>query len=171
MKNFLISIVIPIYEEGEQINKNLHTIHNILLENKINHEFFLIDDGSKDDTWQNIIKTANEIPCIRAAKFSTNFGKEAALFAGINEASGDACIFMDADLQHPPYLIPQMVKLWKDEGYDVVECVKASRGKEKLLGKIRAKLFYRIMKKTTGYDLNGASINYWIKKLLMQCGK
>lgn len=156
-EDFLISIVIPIYEEGEQIGKNLHIIHKVLLENKINHEFFLVDDGSKDDTWQNIIKISSQIPSIRAVKFSRNFGKEAALFAGINEIKGDACIFMDADLQHPPSLIPQMVKLWYHEGYEVVECVKISRGKEKLFGKIKAKLFYHIMKVLTKYDLNGAS--------------
>lgn len=157
MKDFVISIVIPVYEEGEQINRNIHIVHDILLKNGIKHEFVLIDDGSKDNTWKSIKQTSVEIPGIHAIRLSRNFGKEAALYAGIDAASGDACVIMDADLQHPPELIPEMVRLWSEEGFEVVEGMKTSRGKERFVNKVGATLFYNVLEKLSGFNLNGAS--------------
>lgn len=157
MNDYIISVLIPVYNEGEEINKNVHIVHDILVRNNINHEFVLIDDGSSDDTWKHIQSTASELPQVRAARFSRNFGKEAALCAGIDLVRGDACVIMDADLQHPPEHIPEMVRLWREEGYEVVEGVKASRGDERLVNKLGAKLFYNMMQKLSGFDLQGAS--------------
>ena len=157
MKQKLVSVLIPIYKEGAQILRNVNTVHNILDEHGISHEFVLVDDGSEDDTWEYIVETAQEIPNVHAIRLSRNFGKEAALYAGIDTVKGDACVIMDADLQHPPELIPEMVRLWIEEGYEIVEGVKADRGKEKAINAIGARLFYKTMKKMSGFDLMGAS--------------
>ncbi len=157
MSDFLISIVIPVYCEGKQIKKNIEKIHGILNNSKINHEFVLIDDGSSDNTWEEMCKLYNSIPCVRAFRLSRNFGKESALCAGLEVLQGDACVVLDADLQHPPEIIPEMVRLWREEGFDVVEGVKASRGKESLIYKAEALLFYKLLKKLSGIDLDRAS--------------
>lgn len=157
MEKYLISILIPVYNEGAEINRNIHIIHELLVKNHIRHEFVLIDDGSGDDTWRYILKTSSEIQEVRAVRFSRNFGKEAAICAGIDEVRGDACIIMDSDLQHPPAFIPEMVRLWKEEGYEVIEGVKAARGKEHLINKLGAKLFYNLMQKLSGIELQNAS--------------
>jgi hypothetical protein len=124
MRDFLVSIVIPVYCEEKQIKKSVVKIHNILSDKKIGHEFILIDDGSKDDSWKAIVEMLPEIPGIRAIRLSRNFGKESALCAGLEAVEGDACVILDADLQHPPEIIPEMVRLWREEGYDVVEVSK-----------------------------------------------
>ena len=98
-----------------------------------------------------------EIPGIKAIKLSRNFGKENALCAGLDQVAGECCICLDADMQHPPEMIPAMYSLWKNEGFEVVEGVKSSRGKESLFYKISAGLFYQILKKTSGIDLSNAS--------------
>ncbi len=157
MNDFLLSIVIPVYCEEKQIKKSVAKIHDILLKNEIGHEFILIDDGSKDGTWGEIRDILHEVPGVKAARLSRNFGKEPALCAGLEAVTGDACVVIDADLQHPPELIPEMVRLWREEGYDVVEGVKVSRGKEGIINKIGAFFFYRLLKKLSGIDLNRAS--------------
>lgn len=157
MKDYLISVVIPVFNEEKQIGKNLEIIHRILSDSRINHEFVLVDDGSRDNTWKAIKDASAAIDAIHAVRLSKNFGKEAALCAGLDAVQGDACIVMDSDLQHPPALIPEMVRLWKEEGFDVVEGVKSSRGKEKLSYKLSSHLFYRILKTFSGIDLNMAS--------------
>lgn len=153
----LITIIIPVYQEENQIYNNIQVIHKLLVGNNISHEFLLVEDGSRDNTWEIIKRLASEIPSLKAYRFSRNFGKEAALCAGLEHASGAACIIMDADLQHPPELIPEMVRLWKTGNYDVIEGVKASRGKESLLNKLGAHSFYSILKRFSGLDLNKAS--------------
>lgn len=121
------------------------------------HDFIVVDDGSRDNTWNEIRKLAPEIPCISAFRLSRNFGKEAALCAGLEAVKADACIIMDADLQHPPEIIPEMVRLWRDEGFDVVEGVKTSRGRESILNKAGASFFYSILYKLSGFNLDKAS--------------
>lgn len=154
MENRLISLIIPVYNEQQKLYDNVTYIKSVLTDNKINYEIILIDDGSKDKSWETINTMVNEDTAIKGLKLSRNFGKESALTAGINEAKGDACITMDSDLQHPPTLIPEMIKLWKDESYDVIDGIKKYRGKEKLLNKICAVLFYDTLKKLSGFDLN-----------------
>jgi glycosyltransferase involved in cell wall biosynthesis len=157
MKKIFISIVIPVFNEEKRIENNIHTILNILRNHKINHEFILVDDGSIDRTWQKIQNLSNAIPNIHAIRFSRNFGKESALCAGLDIVQGDACIVMDVDLQHPPEIIPDMVKLWNENGYEVVEGVKTSRGKERIVNRLGASLFYKLLKRLSGFDLTNAS--------------
>ncbi|MDP4179600.1 MAG: glycosyltransferase family 2 protein [Bacillota bacterium] len=157
MSDKLISIVIPVYNEEKQIYKNIEIISKILTKNGINHEFILVDDGSRDNTWKELKRLSLNLTGVYAVKLSRNFGKEAALCAGLENVSGDACVVMDSDLQHPPEKIPEMFSLWLDEGFDIVECVKTSRGKESLTYKLSSLLFYSMLKKLSGFDFGGAS--------------
>ncbi len=157
MSEFLISIVIPVYCEEKQIKKSVEKIDSILNDKMIKHEFILIDDGSTDSTWVEMCKLQCDIPGVRAFRLSRNFGKESALCAGLELLKGDACVVIDADLQHPPEIIPEMVRLWKEEEFDVVEGVKVSRGKESIINKAGAFFFYKILKKLSGIDLDRAS--------------
>ncbi|MDP4177107.1 MAG: glycosyltransferase family 2 protein, partial [Bacillota bacterium] len=153
----MISVLMPIYNEGEQIYNNVVKVMSILQKHKIDHDFILINDGSSDNTWNELQRLSNDFNNISIISFSRNFGKEPALCAGLDNFNNDACIILDADLQHPPELIPQMVQLWSEQGYDVVEGIKSSRGKETLLSKYTASTFYKLFNKACGIDLNNAS--------------
>lgn len=157
MDDFLVSIIIPVFNEEEIIEETVKTIRRILTANDIRHEFVLIDDGSDDNTWEKIADLSEKNPLIGAIKLSRNFGKESAICAGLDKASGDACLIIDSDMQHPPSLIPDMFRLWKDEGFEVVEGVKSSRGNEGHVSKFSAALFYKTLKLLSGYDLENTS--------------
>ncbi len=149
----MISVVIPVYNEEKGIVHNVNEIIKCLPED---YEVVLVDDGSKDSTWQEIAELFNENPRVVGVRFSRNFGKEAAVMAGISTAKGDAVIVMDSDLQHPPEYIPGMIEKWQ-EGYKIVEAVKKSRGKESFLYKISTGLFYKTLKKMSGLDMANSS--------------
>lgn len=151
-----VSIVIPVYNEGAHIRKSMTHVGQICDRAGIPYELVLIDDGSKDNSWEEMQSMAKEDARITAVRLSRNFGKEPALCAGLDIAGGAAVIVMDADLQHPPEYIPEMVRLWK-EGAEVVEGVKASRGKEKRSYRFCAKLFYGVLNKVTGIAFDNAS--------------
>jgi polyisoprenyl-phosphate glycosyltransferase len=157
MNDYLISVIIPVYNEAKHIKESLSAITGFLKNCSCNYEIILVDDGSKDPTWNIIRDLTGKMPNLKAFRLSRNFGKEAALCAGIEAAAGDACIIMDADLQHPPELIPEMIRLWRDNGFDAVDGIKASRGKERIINKIGSSLFYSTLHRLSGYDLNGAS--------------
>ncbi len=131
-------------------------LKRILEENKISYELIFVDDGSSDRTWQEIEKAAGEDPHVHGLHFSRNFGKEAAIFAGLAEAEGDCVAVMDCDLQHPPEKLVEMFHLW-EQGYEVVEGVKRTRGKESLLHRASAGTFYKIMSKAMKLDMSRAS--------------
>lgn len=153
----MITILMPVYNEGDFIYQNVKTVDNLLERERIEHQFLLVDDGSKDKTWAEMGRLADDHANVSLIRLSRNFGKEAALCAGLENAAGDAVVVMDSDLQHPPEYIPEMVRRWQEEGYDVVEGVKADRGKESFAGKLAALLFYRTFHKTTGIDIGIAS--------------
>lgn len=115
-----LSIVLPAYNEEENIMNTAAVLSKTLEENGIEYELVFISDGSRDRTFERIRDAAADNPRIRGAEFSRNFGKEAAIFAGLEMAKGNAVIVMDCDLQHPPQVIPEMWKLWQ-EGAEVVE--------------------------------------------------
>lgn len=152
----LLSIVLPAYNEEENIANTAQVLSGLLKENDIDYELVFISDGSKDGTFSEILKAAAADPRIRGAQFSRNFGKEAGIFAGLQLATGDAVIVMDCDLQHPPQVILKMWQLWQD-GAEVVEGIKSYRGKESLGYKLSAGFFYRIMSKLIRMDMNSSS--------------
>ena len=152
-----LSIVIPVFNEAEQIGNNLQTIRLHCLETGLPFELVAIDDGSNDETWKRLTELGNTLPELGAIQLSRNFGKEAAICAGLSSASGRACIVIDSDLQHPPQMIPAMVRLWQNEGWQVVEATKVTRGKEPLANRLGAKFFYRTISYLSGFPLDGAS--------------
>lgn len=152
----MLSIIIPAYNEEENIRNTTQVIHDIVTQNKIESELLFIDDGSSDKTWDIICEVSREYSFVRGIRFSRNFGKEGAIFAGLRACKGDCAVMMDCDLQHPPELMPQMYRLW-EQGFEVVEAVKASRGKESLIYKMFAKTFYRILRSSSQINLDRAS--------------
>ncbi|MFI3251255.1 MAG: glycosyltransferase family 2 protein, partial [Eubacteriales bacterium] len=152
----LLSVVIPAYCEAETVVITARTVGKLLLEAEIPYEIIFVDDGSTDSTWE-VITTANENdPHVRGVHFSRNFGKESAIFAGLSHSRGDCVAVIDCDLQHPPEKMIEMVTLWKT-GYDVVEGVKLSRGKENPLHTFASKVFYHYISRATGMDMSNAS--------------
>lgn len=152
----LLSIVLPAYNEEQNIANTTKVLSKLLEEHQIPYELVYISDGSKDRTYEEIEKAATNNPRVKGAVFSRNFGKEAAIFAGLELATGDAVIVMDCDLQHPPTVIPKMWEMWQN-GVEVVEGIKTSRGKESLAHKLSAGLFYKIMSKLIKMDMNASS--------------
>ena len=152
----LLSIVLPAYNEEQNISNTTAVLSELLEKNKIEYELIFISDGSGDGTFAEIQKAAQKNPHVKGAEFSRNFGKEAGIFAGLELAAGDAVIVMDCDLQHPPQVIPEMWKKWQ-EGAEVVEGIKSSRGKESLGYKLSAGLFYKIMSRLIKMDMNSSS--------------
>ena len=152
----LLSIVLPAYNEEQNISNTAEVLGELLAGESIEYELIFISDGSGDATFQEIQKAAEKDSRVKGAEFSRKFGKEAAIFAGLELTSGDAVVVMDCDLQHPPEVIPQMWKLWQN-GAEVVEGIKESRGKESLAHKLSAGLFYRIMSRLIKMDMNASS--------------
>lgn len=152
----LLSIVLPAYNEEQNIANTTAVLTGVLEENKIEYELIFISDGSVDGTFEAIQREAEKNPRIKGAEFSRNFGKEAGIFAGLELTTGDAVIVMDCDLQHPPAVIPKMWKMWQD-GVEVVEGIKTSRGRESLGHKLSAGLFYKVMSSLIKMDMSASS--------------
>ena len=156
-KTSLISIVLPVFCEAENIGALLADIREKVTWLGIEYELILVDDGSTDSSWSKIESLQEEFPTLRAARLSRNFGKDLALCAGLEMARGDAVIVMDADGQHPPTLLPEMISLWRDTDVEIVEGVKTSRGRETIFSKLSAGIFYALWNKLSGFELRGAS--------------
>lgn len=152
----MLSVIIPSYNEEQAIPITAATISEILVRENIDFELIFVNDGSKDSTWNVICSVAKGNPRIRGISFSRHFGKESGIFAGLSEARGDVCVVIDCDLQHPPEKIPEMYRLWQ-EGYEVVEGVKSSRGQESGFHKKAAEIFYKLISRATKIDMSRAS--------------
>ena len=152
----MLSVILPSYNEEKMIPVATDTISGILERENIDFELLFIDDGSKDATWENITRVAEKNAHVVGVHFSRNFGKEAAMFAGLEKATGDCCVVLDCDLQHPPEKIVEMYRLWED-GYEVVEGIKEDRGEESGLHKFAANSFYGLISRATGMDMSSSS--------------
>ena len=152
----MLSVVLPAYNEEKMIQKAADTLDRILGDAEIPYELVFVNDGSKDGTWAAIEAAAKKNPHVTGVCFSRNFGKESAMFAGLASASGECCAVMDCDLQHPPETLIEMYHLW-EEGYEVIEGVKHSRGKESALHRASAGLFYKIISRAVKIDMTRAS--------------
>lgn len=139
-----ISLVIPCHNEEAAVPVFLATVSPIMDSTGFDYELVFVDDGSSDATVAVITALSNQYPQIRLVELSRNFGKEAAMTAGFTYASGDAIIPMDADLQDPPELIPQMIAKWQD-GFKVVHAVRRSRAADSWAKRNTAKAFYSLM--------------------------
>ena len=152
----MLSIVLPAYNEEKMIETVVITLQQLLTKHKIEYELIFVDDGSKDGTWKKIQQVTDQYNHVVGIQFSRNFGKESAIFAGLERANGEVVAVMDCDLQHPPETLIEMYDAWCD-GFELIEGVKKHRGKESIMHKISAKTFYNIMSKATGIDMKNAS--------------
>lgn len=148
-----VTILIPCYNE-EQSLPLLYQELSSLIDNHqaYDWEILFVNDGSKDNTIHLIKQLSNQDNRIAYVDLSRNFGKEAAMLAGFDYATGDCMVIMDADLQHPPHIIPKMLKFW-EEGYDDVYAKRTTRGKESWLRKNLSLLYYKLLQKTTRVEI------------------
>ncbi len=153
----MLSILIPAYNEEGNIFNICKVVTDILKKNEIEFEFVFVNDGSKDKTWEKLVEASKLYKNLNAFNLSRNFGKESAIFCGLNYIKGEAVVIMDCDLQHPPETIVKMYNIWKNNDIDIVEGVKSSRGKEGLIYKAFAKMFYMIIKNSSKLDMKSAS--------------
>lgn len=152
----LLSIVIPSYNEEDNVQNTAKTVLDIMDKAHINCELIFVSDGSKDKTFLKILEASQKDPRVKGIEFSRNFGKEAAIVAGFEKGNGDCFVVMDCDLQHPPEAIVQMYEKWKD-GYEIIEGIKEERGNESLIYKVFSNLFYKLISKFTGYPMKNTS--------------
>lgn len=152
----MLSVILPSYNEEGMIKKAGKVLSELLQREKLEYELIFVNDGSRDNTWKEICELSELNDNVLGVCFAKNFGKEAAILSGLAAASGDCCVVMDCDLQHPPETIIQMYHLWK-QGYEVVDGVKKSRGQESKLHKFAANTFYRIISRATKIDMSNAS--------------
>ncbi len=152
----MISIIVPSYNEENMIPAAVEQLAAAMERESIDYELLFVDDGSRDKTWQRITEASAQNPRVTGLHFSRNFGKEAAMFAGLEKAAGDCCVVIDCDLQHPPEKIAEMYRLW-EQGYEVIEGVKEDRGSESGFHRMAAKGFYGLISRATGMDMSSSS--------------
>lgn len=153
----MLSVIIPSYNEEGNVERCADVVGKLLEDNKIEYELVFVNDGSKDKTWDLISNIAKNREHIVAVNFSRNFGKESAIFAGLEVAKGDACVLLDCDLQFPPEVIIEMYNIWLNNDVDVVEGRKNSRGKENPIYKMCSLWFYKMINSSSGLDMEAAS--------------
>lgn len=148
-----ISLLIPAYNEEPVLDKLFTRLANLANDNKdYDFEFLFVNDGSKDKTLEMIKEYAEKDPRVSYLNLSRNFGKEIGMIAGLDHVTGDAAVILDADLQDPPELIPEMIKLW-EEGYDDVYAKRKSRDGETWFKKFSSKMYYKTLQKVTNVPI------------------
>ncbi len=152
-----LSIVVPVYREGTRLAANLNQIADSARPHCTSLELIVVDDGSPDETWETLTALAAAMPELRALRLSRNFGKEAALLAGISESRGAAVIVMDSDLQHPPALIGEMLARWRAGDVDIVNAVKRVREKESVSKSLLVRIYHRLFSGLVGMNLASSS--------------
>ena len=156
----LLSIVVPCFNEDESVGIFLEEIQKTLKD--YNFEVIYVNDGSSDNTLKYIKELASKNSNVKYISFSRNFGKESAIFAGLKYASGDYICLMDADLQHPPKLIPEMLEAVLDEGYDVAAARRVSRKGEPKIKSFFSHRFYKVFNKISNIDMVEGATDYRI---------
>lgn len=167
-----LSVVLPLYNEDDTLPESLPAIRAALEAEQRSFEILCVDDGSTDGTARLIEDAARADARVVPVRLSRNFGKEAALSAGLEIARGRAVILMDADLQHPPSLIAEMVRLW-DRGSEVVEAVRRQPGEHGLAYRLMARLFYALIGRSVGRSFQGSTdyklLDRQVVEALLQC--
>jgi len=147
-----LSVVVPVYNEEENIPELHRRLAAVLAPLVRSYEIVFVDDGSADRTWSVVGELAAADPHVKGLSFSRNFGHQAAFTAGLDHAGGEAVVIMDADLQDPPELLPELVAKWR-EGYDVVYAQRSRREGETALKLVTAAAFYRLLQRLTQVDV------------------
>ena len=149
-----ISVIIPLFNERESLPELNAWIRRVMEENGFSHEVIMVDDGSDDGSWDCITELSKTDPAVHGIQFRRNYGKSAALYCGFEKAHGDVVITMDADLQDSPDEIPELYKMIKEDGYDVVSGWKQHRKDNKLTKNLPSKLYNWTARKVTGIKLH-----------------
>jgi polyisoprenyl-phosphate glycosyltransferase len=152
----MLSIVSPVRDEAENLAALSSAVADALAQTGLPHELILVDDGSRDGSWALIEELARSDNRVRGVRLSRSFGKDAAIMAGVTEAEGEAVIVLDADMQHPPTLLPELIDRWLS-GASVVEAVKRNRAGQPVMARLGAGAFNRIFSRFTGVDLTNAT--------------
>jgi glycosyltransferase involved in cell wall biosynthesis len=152
----LLSVVIPAHAEADNIGDSTKAIAEVLSSCRMQWEIIVVDDGSRDGTFDRVRELSQKDARVKGIRFSRNFGKEAAILAGLRAARGDIAVTIDADLQHPPQLIVQMLEEWRN-GAMVVDAVKRGRESDGVIAKTRARLFNAVLSKLGGINLENSS--------------
>ena len=149
-----LSIVISLFNEAESLDELLERIHTELSEKQLTYEVIMVDDGSTDGSWEKICALKQTYGNVRGIRFRRNYGKSAALFCGFEAADGDIVVTMDADLQDDPAEIPEMMRMIREEGYDLVSGWKKKRYDNALTKNIPSKIYNWAARKVTGIKLH-----------------
>ena len=149
-----ISIVISLYNEAESLTELVAGIHNVLDKMAVSYEIIMVNDGSTDPSWKIIKKMAETDSHVRGISFRRNYGKSADLYCGFEAAQGDVVITMDADLQDDPNEIPELFRMIKEDGYDLVSGWKKKRFDNKLSKNLPSKIYNATARKVTGIKLH-----------------
>jgi dolichol-phosphate mannosyltransferase len=147
-----LSIVAPMYNEEGNIAAFVSAVETVALGMGVPFEIVLVDDGSSDRTWLQIVEQSKLHPALRGARLARNFGHQGALMAGLSEARGRAIVSMDGDLQHPPELIPELFARWRD-GYKVVTTERADAEDTSLFKRTSSRWFYGVFSRLTGVSM------------------
>ena len=149
-----ISIIIPLLDEKESLPELTSWIARVMDQNHFSYEVIMVDDGSRDGSWETIKELSKENPAIHGICFRRNYGKSAALYCGFEKAQGDVVFTMDADLQDSPDELPELYRMIKEEGYDLVSGWKQHRKDNKLTKNLPSKLYNATARKITGIKLH-----------------
>ena len=155
-----VSIIVPSYNEEESIPLFYKEIDKVSKNLDVNFEFIFVNDGSKDKTLEVVKKLSKEDKRVKYIHFSRNFGKEAAMLAGLELSSGDYVAIMDADLQDPPTLLPEMIRLIEEEHYDCVGTRRVTRKGEPPIRSFFARMFYKIINKMSKTEMVDGARDY-----------
>lgn len=148
-----ISIVVPLYNEEESLPELMRWIHSVMNENNFSYEVVMVDDGSKDKSWEIVSELKSTYPTLKAVKFQRNYGKSAALHTGFQEAQGDVVITMDADLQDSPEEAPELHRMIMQDGFDLVSGWKKKRH-DPFSKRFPSKIYNRLVRMVTGIKLH-----------------
>lgn len=154
-----ISIIIPAYDEEENVKKIYSEIGNILADSDYSYEIIFVNDGSLDNTEREILELIEHDSNVKLISFSKNFGHMAALIAGYNHCSGDAAITMDCDLQHPPELIKDLIKKWQ-EGFEIVNTLRIDNNQKNLFKKYTSEYYYKFFELICDVPLEKGCADY-----------
>jgi glucosyltransferase len=160
--NKTLSIIVPCYNEEKTVKLFYEDVKKSILPLEMDYEIIFINDGSKDRTIEEVRKLHQMDSHVALISFSRNFGKESAMFAGLEYSQGDYVVIMDADLQHPPHLIPEMVRLIEEEGYETVAAYREEgKGKrDPLFRRLYSKLFYRFINRMSDVHLTRGATDF-----------
>jgi len=161
-----VSIIVPCYNEEESVPLFYEEVKKVFKERKEQLELIYVDDGSSDNSLK-VIKSLKDDPCVKYISFSRNFGKEAAMYAGLMQATGNYITIMDVDLQDPPSLLPEMIRLIEEEGYDIVGTRRVTRKGEPPIRSFFARCFYKLINKMSNVEMVDGARDFRLMKRIV----